>query len=95
MNLSALDPDGYVLESVIRDAVGIPDMGVCPNCGVPVGLTELEEADVIPVKTRSTCQTCLHVRRHDGRFPPAPKPERRAPKPRSRLKVKSRDYDTG
>jgi len=24
---------------------------VCPNCGVPVGLTELEEADVIPVKT--------------------------------------------
>ena len=50
-DLSALDPDGYVLESVIKDAVGIPDMGVCPNCGVPVGLTELEEADVIPVKT--------------------------------------------
>ena len=30
-----------------------------------------------------------------GGFHPAPKPERRAPKPRSRLKVKSRDYDTG
>ena len=30
-----------------------------------------------------------------GGFHLAPKPERRAPKPRSRLKVKSRDYDTG
>ncbi len=30
-----------------------------------------------------------------GRFYPVPKPERRVPKPRSRLKVKSRDYDKG
>ena len=49
-DLSAMDPDGYVLESVIKDVVGIPDMGVCPNCGVAVGITELEEEEIVPVK---------------------------------------------
>ena len=48
-DLSALDPDGYVLEAVVRNVCGM-DI-VCPNCGVPVGMTELEEEDVIPVKT--------------------------------------------
>ena len=52
-DLSAMDPDGYVLESVIKDVVGIPDMGVCPNCGVPVGITELDEEDIDPVKTET------------------------------------------
>ncbi len=49
-DLSALDPDGSVREAVIKDAVGIPDMGVCPNCGVPVGMREFEEEEVVSVK---------------------------------------------
>jgi hypothetical protein len=51
-DLSALDPDGYVVEAVVKDVVGMDTL--CPNCGVPMGVLNLdidEEEEHAPLKT--------------------------------------------
>lgn len=55
-DLSALDPDGSVVEAVVKDVVGMDT--VCPNCGVPMGVLNL---DIDEAEEHAPLKTAIHV----------------------------------